>query len=253
MKIEGVELDIAEQQLSDYTNHALRQLESGKKVTIEGLGSLMKDKAGKIEFIQENEILLPEVLEIESPIPAKAERVDVKEKEKPVTQITHSNTQGPIRIPQVLKWTIIILSANLLVILFFVVKDKGRKKFQKSENTILLEQSVADQLADSMRAAAADTSLLFSEGTSVPEADEITIPSDGQLRYYIVAGCFRDEVNADELVTSLKKSGYNAEKFGKIGELYAVSYASFDEKELAMTELARIREEFHPDAWMTRF
>jgi hypothetical protein len=76
---------------------------------------------------------------------------------------------------------------------------------------------------------------------------------DGNIRYYIVAGCFRDEINADELVESLQNVGYKAEKFGKIGDLYAVSFASFDDKDLAVKELERIREEFHPDAWMTRF
>lgn len=253
MKTEGVELDVAEQFLSEYTNYTLRQIESGKIVTIEGLGSLRKNKAGKIEFIQENEILLTNVLEIENPISATHEPVYIPEKEKPVTQNPRSKAQVLLRNHRVLKWIIIVLSANLLVILLFVVKDNSRNKFQESENSIILKQSISDQLADSMRAAAADTSLLFREGTSVPEPEEITIPVDGQLRYYIVAGCFRDEINADELVTSLKKSGYKAEKFGKIGELYSVSFASFDEKELAVKELARIREEFHPDAWMTRF
>jgi len=253
MKTEGVEPDVAEQLLSEYTNNALRQIESGKIVIIEGLGSLRKDKAGKIEFIQENEILMADVLEIETPISAVSEPMYIPEKEKPVTQILQSNAQVPLRIPKVLKWIIIILFANLLVILFFVVKDNSRNKLQKPENRTIREQSLSDQLADSMRAAAADTSLFYDEATSVPEPDGITISAGGELRYYIVAGCFRDEVNADELVTSLKNSGYHAEKFGKIGELYAVSFASFDDKELAVKELAKIREEFHPDAWMTRF
>jgi hypothetical protein len=51
----------------------------------------------------------------------------------------------------------------------------------------------------------------------------------------------------------LKTIGYRAEKFGKIGDLYAVSFASFDKKDLAVNELARIRKEHHPDAWMTQF
>ncbi len=59
-------------------------------------------------------------------------------------------------------------------------------------------------------------------------------------RYYIVAGCFRDEVNADSLVASLKLLGYKAEKFGKIGNLYAVCFASFDDKEKAVPELKKI-------------
>jgi hypothetical protein len=47
--------------------------------------------------------------------------------------------------------------------------------------------------------------------------------------------------------------GFKAEKFGQIGNLFAVSFVSFDDKELAVKELKRIREEIHPEAWMTRF
>jgi hypothetical protein len=111
---------------------------------------------------------------------------------------------------------------------------------------------VLDQLADSVRAAANDASLVFSQDeTSETAASQTKTPDN--LRYYIVAGCFRDEINADELVGSLKKMGYKAEKFGKIGDLYAVSFAAFSDKDLAVKELAKIREESHPDAWMTRF
>jgi len=79
------------------------------------------------------------------------------------------------------------------------------------------------------------------------------ISNNGNPRYYIVAGCFRDENNADELVKFLKNQGYQAEKFGKIGNLFAVSFASYISKDEARIELNRIRDEVSADAWMTRF
>jgi hypothetical protein len=102
-----------------------------------------------------------------------------------------------------------------------------------------------------MMAAVKDTSILLNTNTENEESDIIL--SESSFRYYIVAGCFRDEINADELVESLQNIGYKAEKFGKIGDLYAVSFASFDDKDLAVKELDRIRKESHPDAWMTQF
>lgn len=99
-----------------------------------------------------------------------------------------------------------------------------------------------------------------------PEAPAVTLPqspvtsedpdlpvSPASLRYYIVAGCFRDEINADELVDQLKDKGYHAEKFGKIGNLYAVSYASFSSKEEAAVKLEEMRANGSPDAWMTSY
>jgi hypothetical protein len=104
-----------------------------------------------------------------------------------------------------------------------------------------------------MMAAVKDSVMFLNEAPVMPMLEKVKGEINGDYRYYIVAGCFRDEINADELVGSLKDMGYKAEKFGKIGDLYAVSFASFDDKELAVKELARIRKEFHPDAWMTRF
>ncbi len=114
----------------------------------------------------------------------------------------------------------------------------------------MISDTLYDRLADSVRAAAMDTSIVYNE---VPDGENL---NENALapgsRYYIVAGCFRDEINADSLVTSLKTIGYKAEKFGKIGNLFAVCFASFDDKEVAVSELKKIREKV-PSAWMTKF
>ncbi len=115
----------------------------------------------------------------------------------------------------------------------------------------MISDTLYDRLADSVRAAALDSSIVYNE-VPVEEGnlnDNALTPGS---RYYIVAGCFRDEVNADSLVSSLKLLGYKAEKFGKIGNLFAVCFASFDDKDKAVSELKRIREKF-PSAWMTKF
>ncbi len=72
-------------------------------------------------------------------------------------------------------------------------------------------------------------------------------------KYYIVAGCFRDENNANAKVKELIQKGYKAEKFGTIGNLHAVSYNSFTDKDEALRALARIRKEIEPEAWMVYY
>jgi hypothetical protein len=249
MKTENVEADVAEQLLADFIGLAGRTIESGKVFVIEGIGKLWKDKTGKLLFAQENENLPVEEEVIGQPITRDA--VDQQFSEPEVVK-SHQLTVPQIS-NQLVKWILVLVFANLAIVAFFLFKNDVRNAFKKDKNSILVKESVVDQLADSIKAAVADTSLLFSAGPSVPMLEEVITDGDGNLRYYIVAGCFRDEVNADELVTSLKNRGYKAEKFGRIGDLYAVSFASFDNKEFAVKELARIREEFHPDAWMTRF
>jgi len=253
MKSENVECDVAQQLLGDYINQVNRTLESGGILAIEGIGSLKKDHKGRIAFSPENEVYTPDE-PAQDPEP-------VTEDQLPFDRTPYGETRAkppafsikPYWNRNVIRWLAVILAANLVVILFFVFKDTVRGVFKTKKPSVMLEESVLNQLADSMMAAARDSTMVLSEGPSVPMLEEVRDDIDGNSRYYIVAGCFRDEINANELVGSLKDLGYKAEKFGKIGDLYAVSFASFDDKELAVKELARIRKEFHPDAWMTRF
>ena len=69
-------------------------------------------------------------------------------------------------------------------------------------------------------------------------------------RYYVVAGVFRDENNADNLVSDLRKKGFNAEKFGNIGNLHAVSYDVFETKAAADRFLRKVQKETDPEAWI---
>jgi nucleoid DNA-binding protein len=276
VKTENAEPEVAQQLVSDYTTQAMRLLENGGSLTIEEIGVLQKDKSGKIIFIPESTSREDQVMETVAPldmnktntlqdIPETGKETVSKEeiemdKPDPEREKIISFATDP-KIPwfmkHIYKWVIGIVLVNLVIIGAFLIKNKTHKKpaevvsEQPVENAII-NASVLDQLADSVRAAANDASLVFSQDeTSETAASQTKTPDN--LRYYIVAGCFRDEINADELVGSLKKMGYKAEKFGKIGDLYAVSFAAFSDKDLAVKELAKIREESHPDAWMTRF
>jgi hypothetical protein len=309
MKTEGVEKEIAQQQLSDFLTRAAKILDDNTVFTIEDLGSLRKDFDGRLSFTPEGvgqtqsiaEELRDEpimVLDEEPPEPKpenKASHLPSSLTKKPGKE-TDTKTKGskkkvpaseiqdeihpkqelreefsekpdisePVSLPvefvnssrwpsrKVVRWLLIILLANSAVILFLIYQDQFRNMFKPKPQSYFITDSLFDRLSDSVKVAAVDTSLVFKEVYDTADAT-VNNHEEGNLRYYIVAGCFRDEVNADDLVKSLKDSGFNAEKFGTIGNLYAVSFVSFEDKELAVKELKRIREEIHPEAWMTRF
>lgn len=69
-------------------------------------------------------------------------------------------------------------------------------------------------------------------------------------RYYVVAGVFSSEQNADNLVIELRKKAYNSEKFGTIGSLHAVSYDVFKNKTDADRLLRQIQQSTDPAAWI---
>jgi nucleoid DNA-binding protein len=337
----GVDLDTAQQMVSDFTSNMVKALESGRSFNLEGIGILQKDNTGKILFESEQKSATPDIvkeIELGPPIVLTDEEVSIRlgskpkqkpkavpkpksgskpkstvkppvrrkkettrvvapkpetiqtaaaeritkpvlneKEEQPVPPVTHvqeernalqeekhhtvarpAENEFKIRkfaadqVNLILKWIILILSANALIIAWFLFKDDIRDLFKKKKAPVAFMDSVYQNLSDSVRAAAVDTTLIYKESA---ESDFVKSDSSASenLRYYIVAGCFRDEINADELVKSLKDQGFKAEKFGKIGNLYAVSFASFDDKEMAVRELKRIREEIHPEAWMTRF
>lgn len=75
----------------------------------------------------------------------------------------------------------------------------------------------------------------------------------GEKKYYIVAGCFGDEANADAMVQTLIQKGFPAQKYGKRGNLHCVSYSSFKDRDKAITELEKIRKEEDPDAWLNEY
>lgn len=250
MKTENVEADVAQQLLSDYTSQVFRTLDSGGTVTIDGIGSLRKNSKGKLSFTPENEILTIEPEPIIQTVTEDQLPFDRIEKPAADTSIPAFSLKSFLNTSAA-KWIAIFLAANVIVFAFFVLKDPLSNAMKSKKPATRLKESVLNQLADSMMAAVKDSTVLLNAGSDIPISNDNIL--EGNFRYYIVAGCFRDEINADELVDSLQNAGYKSEKFGKIGDLYAVSFASFDDKDLAVKELDRIRKEFHPDAWMTRF
>ncbi|MFH2142423.1 MAG: SPOR domain-containing protein [Bacteroidota bacterium] len=71
-------------------------------------------------------------------------------------------------------------------------------------------------------------------------------PNISGKKYYLVAGCFKDESNADKLIDKLKTEGYNPTKFGKVGNMHGVCYNYFETKKEAENELAKLKDK----AWI---
>src|SRR5665647_412252 len=74
VKTEGIDRDIAEQRVMDFSEDGSKLLASGREMLIEGLGSLRKDSSGKISFVE-----APEIIEIENKDITKPEKVAVAE------------------------------------------------------------------------------------------------------------------------------------------------------------------------------
>ena len=81
------------------------------------------------------------------------------------------------------------------------------------------------------------------------EAEEIVTPVIPKRHaYYIIAGAFAEQKNANKLLQKLKRWNYNA-SIVEGGNLMRVSYNSFSNKEDAVLALAEIRKE-NNSAWL---
>lgn len=161
---------------------------------------------------------------------------------------------------QLLVGIVIILFANIIVLAWFLYRDNIKQFFSRKQETVFLTDStdVAEPVEPAVELTDVDTAPVMEMAAATeetPVAEEpVSLPTQvDQPRFYIVAGCFSEASNADALVQSLRAKGYNAEEFGRIGNLHAVSYAAFDNRTDALHELERIRREEQADAWMTRF
>ena len=69
-----------------------------------------------------------------------------------------------------------------------------------------------------------------------------------QHTYYIIAGAFAEQKNANKMLQKLKRWNYDA-SIVKGGNLMRVSYNSFSKKEEAIIALVKIRKD-NKSAWL---
>ena len=153
-------------------------------------------------------------------------------------------------------WLVIIVIVNGALIGYFFYSEEISSLFtKKSTEVIEIETYPEDQLQPEVTESPEGTieemtPQKVEEEKPVQKTENFRTPVQSGSRFYVVAGVFGDENNANNLVTELRNKGYNAEKFGKIGKLHAVSYNVYSTKAEADREMRRIQNEVDPEAWI---
>ena len=84
---------------------------------------------------------------------------------------------------------------------------------------------------------------------ATPIIEEVETPVfTEQKKYYIIAGAFAEQKNANKMLNKLNRWNYNAE-IVEGGNLLRVSYDSFANREDAILVLNKIKQE-NSDAWL---
>lgn len=157
-------------------------------------------------------------------------------------------------------WILIILIVNGALVSYFILfNDEIKSFFANRKNTPVSEEIQASAEAEEEVVAELIDSLAVDE--DIPEViteDQAVVENESNqhnetfagTKYYVVAGVFSEESNADKLVDKLNDQGYNSEKFAKIGRMYAVSYDVFPSKKDADRLMLKVKNEFDSDAWI---
>jgi len=159
----------------------------------------------------------------------------------------------------ILLWVVIIVLINGILVTGYFMYNKDLPAFLNKSETeeMLIEEPIIEEdnyVTESYEEAAESTPVEeeVTEENIKPEAPPQKKHIQQGTKYYVVAGAFSNEQNADNLVIDLNQKGYNSEKFGKIGSLHAVSYDVFSSKSEADQLLRKIQAEMDPQAWIKR-
>jgi hypothetical protein len=91
-------------------------------------------------------------------------------------------------------------------------------------------------------------SMVYTE--PLPSSQEASSVPAGK-RYYIIAGSFLDEGNADKYVVKLQQEGFEAKKIPRSRiHMFAVGCISYDTQREALSQLNHFRNKVHPKTWV---
>lgn len=171
-------------------------------------------------------------------------------------QVESSPQKEKKRGNKFLLWGIAIVLINACIVAYFYYNGYLDGLFGSNDDTEeLLMPIIDDETPEEFESAPSMDPMIeeeLIENEPVPVAPPVPIQKKAPegRKYYIVAGVFGIESNANNLVEELKSKGFDAQKFGKIGNLFAVSYGVYSSKADANKALNEIKANENPQAWM---
>ncbi len=273
---EETDLEEARQKVLEFVDEVVFKLNKGEAFNFEGLGSLYRDEDNVIRFekdpsfvvdydsfglesfelepFEEEQKLLNESGEKESALINKPDQKEAPIQPPPVVlQKEVDNNDLPVKNNRNIFWYImgamVVIAGGFIVLrmttdildnpsldaLNFWTKDTVTLHFEDEKQT---QPGDLEVLLDSM--SKTENALLPDEDTPITlSAPSLNLKE--YKEYHIIAGSFKDTVNAQELARELTMKGYPALIIKQGNNLYRVSALSFRDKEAGLKELQRFR------------
>jgi len=228
---EGVTQEIAKQNVITFANENNNKLTASKALRIDKIGLFTLGKEGNVIFLQDstNNYSL-DAFGMKAANNKTISRVNEVE-EKVVSTIQNIRNQN--RNPRAfLRAAAVIIP--LVALSYLSISQQDRI------NNAYTQMATLNPFT---------TTKIVEEIIETPMIEEVATPIITQQHtFYIIAGAFSKQRNADKMAAKLKKRNYNAE-IVEGGNLMRVSYNSFTNKETAILALKEIKRE-NPSAWL---
>jgi len=237
----------------------LQELQQGKTIT----GTETEAPKIGIKFKHEMPSEEDVVAKMHDEIPEQDKKVP-EESKKPIEEVWHEiETKPPKKPPREKKkhsWIIPVAIIGILILitgagwLFFPEQVSKIIKHGPQSNVEIKPGVEIGDITETTPAVPENQVEQESVQTGqelVQEAPVVSNESEPLVKkYYVVAGRFRSQQNAEKYTAELKSKGFNAEYFTTDDNLYTVSFNSFSSRESAEIEMDRIRKSIEPKAWI---
>ncbi|WP_194851504.1 HU domain-containing protein [Nonlabens antarcticus] len=240
--VEQIPYEDAMQGIRDYVRFLDQEIDENGDITIHKVGRFTRSSENTLTFTPMYLVnYLPEAFGLTKQesyainrTPVAQPIVEKEVEETPVIQLETPKTKSAA-------WVRVAAAVAILVAGSYAGLDSYQT--QAFKDGIAIEQMADEQFKTKVQ----EASFLIS--TPLPSVTMEVAPII--KNFHVVAGAFRDPINADKKVAQLKEQGYAAERIGvnKYG-LHNVAFGSFVERNDAINELYRLRKLGNENAWL---
>tara|TARA_B110000114_G_scaffold117826_1_gene123475 strand:- start:18 stop:1013 length:996 start_codon:yes stop_codon:yes gene_type:complete len=242
---EGITQEIAKNEVENYATKITDKLTKSKVLRIDKIGLFTLGKEGNIIFLQDsvNNYSLDSFGMKVTHNKAVVRETIIEEKVTATIQTIRTQSNNPKAF---LRAAAVIIPLIALSYISITQQDKINNVYTQMaslnpfENNIIAEPITAVIPVVKIEVEVTPIVEIIEE-----EVAPIIIPKQ---TYYIIAGAFAEQKNADKMIAKLKRWNYNTEIVPG-GNLLRVSYNSFSNKEDALVALYKIKED-NSAAWL---
>lgn len=250
---EGISQDIAKDSVLNFANESNSKLTSSKLLRIDKVGLFTLGQEGNIIYIQDRTTNYS--LENFGMSKVQIKKVKITEQNEQKTESSIKNISD-VNFKTFMRAAAVIIPLVFLS-LFTITNEEEITDFytqMASFNPLSKNKIAAEKLHSKIKIEKKDIEVIKNKEILKPTIKQKNTNTENthsavkEIKYYIIAGAFSKQQNAEKMLHKLNRWNYNAEIINE-KKFMRVSYDSFHNRKEAVLALNKIRKE-NPNAWL---